>query len=126
MYVLTSGRTFSAGEEFAYDLQAWQRAMIVGEVTGGGANPGALVPLTDGFAAFIPFAQAINPVTGTNWEGSGVQPDVSAPEREALATAQCLTLTTLLDTAAISPQGSISPLRNEIQRALQVLPPVAP
>jgi len=118
VYVLTSVQTFSAGEEFAYDLQARGRATIVGEVSGGGANPGELVPLADGFAAFIPFGRAINPVTGTNWEGSGVQPDVAVPAAEALTTAHALALRRLLESGATTPEGAPSPVLEEAQRAL--------
>jgi hypothetical protein len=126
VYVLTGAQTFSAGEEFAYDLQALGRATIVGEVTGGGANPGELVPLADGFAAFIPFGQAINPVTGTNWEGSGVQPDVAVPATDALTTAQILALRRRLESGGVTPDGMPSPLLGEAQRALADLTRGAP
>lgn len=84
LFVLTSSFTFSAAEEFTYNLQTRQRATIVGETTGGGANPGGLFPINDQFSIFIPTGQAINPVTGTNWEGTGVKPDVAVPGSEAL------------------------------------------
>jgi retinol-binding protein 3 len=92
VYVLTSGRTFSGGEEFAYDLQALKRASIVGETTAGGAHPGDMVSLPRGFSMFVPNGRAINPVTKTDWEGTGVKPDVAAPSTEALATAHKLAL----------------------------------
>jgi hypothetical protein len=82
-YVLTSPMTFSAGEEFAYNLQALHRATVIGECTRGGAHPGEVHPLIDGYAVFIPDARAINPVTGTNWEGLGVQPDMPCSADEA-------------------------------------------
>lgn len=84
VYVLTSSHTFSGGEECAYDLQTQKRATLVGETTGGGANPGGAVALGAGFNAFIPTGRAINPVTGTNWEHVGVKPDVAMPAAEAL------------------------------------------
>ena len=40
VYVLTSKRTFSAAEEFTYNLKNLKRATIIGETTGGGAHPG--------------------------------------------------------------------------------------
>jgi retinol-binding protein 3 len=92
VYVLTSHFTFSGGEEMAYDLQALKRATIVGETTGGGANPGGPVPLPYHFSIFIPTGRPINPVTKTNWEGVGVQPDVSVPADEALEKAKFLAL----------------------------------
>ena len=84
VYVLTSKQTFSGGEEAAYDFQTQKRGIVVGEVTGGGANPGDMVPLAAGFKALIPSGRAINPITKTNWEGVGVQPDIAMPAPEAL------------------------------------------
>jgi hypothetical protein len=87
IYVLTSSRTFSGAEEFAYNLKARKRATIVGETTGGGAHPGGLVTLPHGFGAFVPSGRAINPITETNWEGTGVVPDVAVPADDALTKA---------------------------------------
>ncbi len=86
-YVLTSGNTFSGGEEFAYDMQTLKLGTVVGEVTGGGANPGERVSIGHGVMAFISTARAESPVTGSNWEGRGVQPDLKVPAGDALATA---------------------------------------
>lgn len=90
VYVLTAARTFSGAEEFAYDLKALKRATIVGETTGGGAHPVRDRRVDDHFIIGVPFARAINPVTHTNWEGVGVEPDVKVAASEALATAQKL------------------------------------
>ncbi len=84
VYVLISGRTGSAAEEFAYNLKTRERATLVGQTTAGGANPGGVFPIMDGFSAFISTGKAINPVTNTNWEGVGVAPDVEVPARDAL------------------------------------------
>jgi len=97
VYILTSGSTFSAAEEFAYDLQALGRATIVGETTGGGANPVNGFPVEGVLAAFIPTGKAINAITGTNWEGVGVMPDVETPQSQALEQAQLLALAQLAD-----------------------------
>lgn len=96
VYVLTSARTFSGGEECAYDFQTQKRATLVGETTGGGANPGGAVALGQGFNAFIPTGRAINPVTNTNWEHVGVKPEVAVPAAEALKTAHLAILKDLL------------------------------
>lgn len=87
IYVLTSGQTFSGGEEAAYDLQTQKRATLVGETTGGGANPGDVMALAHGLTAFIPTGRSINPVTKTNWEHVGVKPDVAVPAAAAMKTA---------------------------------------
>lgn len=96
VYVLTSRRTFSGGEECAYDFQTQKRGTLVGEITGGGANPGSLVSLGHGFVAFIPTGRAINPVTKTNWEHVGVKPDLAVPAADALRTAHAAALKTIV------------------------------
>ncbi|MFB6475054.1 S41 family peptidase [Paenibacillus glucanolyticus] len=92
VYVLTSDRTFSAAEEFTYNLKNLKRATIIGEVTAGGANPGAIHQLTKHFGIFIPDGRAINPITQTNWEGIGVTPDVETTHHEAYEMAYKLAL----------------------------------
>jgi len=92
VYVLTSRRTGSAAEEFAYDIKHLKRGTLIGEVTAGGANPGGLFRLNDHFAAFIATGRAINPITKTNWEGVGVEPDVKTSADEALKTAHVMAL----------------------------------
>jgi len=84
LYVLTSRETFSAGEEFAYDIQAMKVGKLVGEITGGGANPGEFVALAGPVALYLPNGKARNPVTGSNWEGKGVSPDIPVAQGEAL------------------------------------------
>jgi hypothetical protein len=97
VYVLTSGGTFSAAEEFTYNLKNMKRATIVGDTTGGGAHPVNLHYLKDiKFAAMIPFGRAINPITKTNWEGTGVEPDVKVKTEQALTKAHTLALENLL------------------------------
>ncbi|GAB2870259.1 hypothetical protein GCM10027277_44430 [Pseudoduganella ginsengisoli] len=90
VYILTSKATFSAAEEFSYNLKQLKRAVIVGEVTGGGANPGGGFKFSEHVGGFIPTGRAINPITHTNWEGTGVQPDVVVPADQALQTALSL------------------------------------
>jgi len=90
IYVLTSSRTFSGAEEFAYDLQSLKRATIVGETTGGGAHMTAMGRIGDHLLIRVPVRRAINPITHTNWEGVGVKPDVKVPSEKALETARRL------------------------------------
>jgi retinol-binding protein 3 len=87
LYVLTSDHTFSCAEQFSYDMQALHRATLIGQTTGGGANPGGFVPLDPHFAIFVPLGRAVNPYTKTNWEGVGVVPDLSTESAAALLTA---------------------------------------
>lgn len=90
VFVLTSHRTFSGAEEFCYDLKNLKRATIVGETTGGGAHPVRGYRVADYFQVVVPVSEAINPITHTNWEGTGVLPDVKVPAADALKVAERL------------------------------------
>ena len=87
VYILTSSRTFSAGEAFAYQMQAMNSATIVGETTRGGGHNGGTRQLAPGFMLFLPIGRGVNPITGTNWEGIGVIPDISSSSADALKVA---------------------------------------
>jgi peptidase S41-like protein len=91
-YVLTSKQTFSGAEEFSYNLKNLGRATIVGETTGGGAHPVSGHRIDEHFMIGVPFAKAINPISKTNWEGTGVEPDVKVNAADALTTAQKLVM----------------------------------
>ena len=113
VFVLTSAGTFSAGEQFAYDLKTLHRATLIGHATGGGANPAAATqPLGPGFDAFIPTGRAVNPITKTNWEGVGVQPDVETKFADALLEAYTRAL------KAAKPAVSESRLDRARERAI--------
>ena len=88
VYVLTSKRTFSGAEEFSYNLKNLKRATIVGETTGGGAHPGSVRRLNDHFSMFVSNGRAINPISKTNWEGTGVEPDIKVDAADALRVAR--------------------------------------
>jgi hypothetical protein len=101
VYVLTSSRTFSAAEEFTYNLKNLERATIVGETTGGGAHP--VHGYRFDFGAYLvtmslPFGRAVNPITKTNWEGTGVAPDLDCAAGQALDTAYLHALKSLAET----------------------------
>lgn len=84
VYVLTSGSTFSGAEELAYNLQQRSRAVVVGETTRGGAHPCESFKVHPHLTATIPNARSVHPLTGGNWEGTGVRPDVEVPAEQAL------------------------------------------
>ncbi len=92
VFVLTSSRTFSAAEEFSYNLKSLKRATIVGETTGGGAHPVQPRQLGKLFVITVPFARSINPITKTNWEGVGVKPDIEIAATNALKAAHLLAI----------------------------------
>jgi hypothetical protein len=87
LYILTSRRTFSAAEEFTYDLKHLNRATIIGESTGGGAHMVTRMIVNDYIYMFVPITGAINPRTKTNWEAVGVKPHISIPEEKAFQVA---------------------------------------
>ncbi len=96
VYVLTSQSTFSAAEEFSYNLRNLERATLIGETTGGGAHPGGTQIATSRFTIWVPDGRAINPITKTNWEGVGVEPHIKVSANEALEVAQIKALETIL------------------------------
>lgn len=98
VYILTSSRTFSAAEEFSYNLKHLKRAQLIGETTGGGAHPGGPVKATEKFTIWVPSGRAINPITKTNWEGTGVIPHINVPSDKALETAQIKAIEALMKT----------------------------
>jgi C-terminal processing protease CtpA/Prc len=120
VYVLTSSRTFSGGEDFCYTLQALGRAELIGETTGGGAHPTRPFPISPAVHIGIPFARSINPVTGTNWQGTGVVPDVAVPEAEAYDVAYAKALRHVLALDDLFP-----PIEHEAEQALAALPATA-
>lgn len=97
VYLLTSKRTFSAAEEFCFNLQNQKRVTIVGETTGGGAHPVKFERLNEHFQMSVPYARSMNPDTGLDWEGVGVRPDVQVPADDALKTAHMMALKKLKD-----------------------------
>ncbi len=119
VYVLISKGTFSAGEGFAYILQSHQRATLVGEKTDGGAHPGASYRLHQHFEAFIPIGRGINPITGTDWEGKGVIPDISAAEELSFQIAYQMTLKSILESLSESSSEPMMAYANEVKMALR-------
>jgi hypothetical protein len=119
VYVLTSHETFSGGEDLCYSLQAQGRAEVIGETTGGGAHPTRMVPISSTMAISLPHARSVNPVTGTNWQGTGVVPDVAVPAAQAYDVAYGKALRHVLS-------GTVPrPVAEEARAALAALPAVA-
>jgi len=84
LFILTGPNTFSASEAFAYDMQSWKRAILIGEPTKGGAHSVDVFGIDDQFEFYISTERAISPVTGGNWEGTGVIPDIRVPAEAAV------------------------------------------
>jgi retinol-binding protein 3 len=124
IYVLTDNRTISAGEDFAYDLKAVHRAMLIGQTTAGGANPGVPFRLTTHFDIFVPQGQARNPFTGTNWEGVGVAPDLSVAPADALLKAYVLALSAIHDPFDDAVQERNAALKDPRSAMLKSVPEI--
>jgi len=116
VYVLTSSRTFSGGEDFCYTLQALGRAELIGETTGGGAHPTRPFPISPAVHIAIPFARSINPITGTNWQGTGVIPDTPVPADEAYRVAYAKALRHVAERGDVPP-----PIADEARDVLPTL-----
>jgi C-terminal processing protease CtpA/Prc len=119
IYVLTSSFTFSGAEELTYDLQTRGRATVIGERTRGGAHPGGRHRVAAHLNAAVPSGRAINPVTGINWEGTGITPDIEVPADAAYDRAYRLALEHVL---TLDPTGPRRPLTDQANEALATLP----
>lgn len=116
VYILTSSGTFSAGEAFAYDLQAQKRAKIIGETTGGGAHATAAFDIGNDFIMRIPVTKITNAVTNRDWEGIGVKPDITCIQYEALDIAN---MSALNDAVSKTKDKSKKKLLTSILKAKQ-------
>jgi C-terminal processing protease CtpA/Prc len=96
VYILIDGDSFSAAEDFSYTMKNLKRATLIGETTGGAAHSGDSVRLSNHFNLFLPTGRPISPITNTNWEGTGVNPDVPVAAENALNKAQKIILEKLI------------------------------
>jgi hypothetical protein len=104
LYVLINGQTASAAEAFAYDVQQFHLGELVGAKTVGAANNNKLVPVAPDFILSVSYGRPLHAVSGGNWEGSGVAPDVDTPPEQALEVAQERALQRLLQAKDLSPE----------------------
>jgi C-terminal processing protease CtpA/Prc len=118
VYLLLGRETFSAGEAFAYDLQQRKRATLIGQRTRGGAHPRDDFRLSPHIELYIPTARAVNPVSGGNWEGTGVAPDIEVPEEEAFDLAYKMALEQVIEGIGERPAWWQKELLQEAQKAL--------
>lgn len=106
LYILTSAYTFSGAEEFCYNMKNLKRATIIGETTGGGAHPTDSFLVQTDYLLRVPTERAINPISKTNWEGTGVTPDIAVPQKDALDKAYSMALEKLAS-AAKTPEDKV-------------------
>ena len=103
LYVLISPQVGSAAEAFAYDVQQFHLGTLVGATTAGAANNNTFVPVAPGFMLSVSYGRPVHPVSGTNWEATGVAPDVAVDPATALDAAGSLALEALLSRADADP-----------------------
>lgn len=103
LYVLINRQVGSAAEAFAYDVQQFRLGTLVGATTVGAANNNTFFPIAPGFMLSVSYGRPVHPVSGTNWEGVGVSPDVAVDPETALETATAQALETLLARAGADP-----------------------
>lgn len=87
LYILQSEELVSAGELFGYTLQQLGRAVVIGETSAGLAHYTGAAQVNDWLFVRIPMFRPINPVTGTNFERVGVEPNIKVTAEMALYTA---------------------------------------
>ncbi|WEK47740.1 MAG: S41 family peptidase [Candidatus Andeanibacterium colombiense] len=103
LFVLIDSRVGSAAEAFAYDVQQFKLGTLIGEKTAGAANNNSFTPVAPGFMLSASFGRPVHPVSGGNWEGVGVQPDVPVDPVQALPTAEVVALKTLVTRTDADP-----------------------
>ncbi len=118
VYLLTSRETFSGAEEFAYNLKHLGRATLAGESTAGGAHLVMVSRLDEHYEVRLPAGRPINPITGTDWEGEGVTPDIEVAREDALRVAHAAALRDVLETLGDTGTRAADELRDEARRAL--------
>lgn len=121
VYVLIGPQTASAAEEFAYNLKNLHRATLIGSTTAGGAHPTEAFWIHPHIEAYIPAWRAINPQTGTNWEGTGVAPDIDVPPEDALNVAYARALEAVLENPGKMSKEVLRTLLQEVRAALATL-----
>jgi hypothetical protein len=99
LYVLTSGGTASAAEEFTGHVAGYKLGELIGENTAGAGFRNEFYPLPDGMMISISVGQAILASTGKGWEGVGFAPTTKVDVDKALQVAQVHALRRLAESA---------------------------
>lgn len=116
LYILTSSKTFSAAEGFAYSMQSLKRGVVVGESTKGGAHPVDILIVKGGILTQFPICESFNPITKTNWERVGVKPDIKTSSESALKIAHITALENIMKkSSAIDHKAELKLLIEELR-----------
>jgi hypothetical protein len=88
LYVLTSGGSASAAEEFAGHVGGYKFGELVGETTAGAGFRNELLPIQGGFVLSVSVGRAVLASTGKDWEAVGILPTIRTSVASALDAAQ--------------------------------------
>jgi hypothetical protein len=102
LYVLTSGGSASAAEEFSGHIGGYKLGELVGETTAGAGFRNELVPVAGRFVLSVSVGRAVLASTGKDWEAVGIAPTIKTPVPAALDVAHAHALRKL---AAAAPAG---------------------
>jgi len=124
LYVLTSGYTASAGEDFAFVLKNLGRATVIGASTTGAGHNNAELDAGHGFSVSVSFSRTPDPKTGAEWERVGVQPTIAVKQARALDVAHSLALKTVAEQTAEPRRKRVLELARESVEARLAARPV--
>jgi Peptidase family S41/N-terminal domain of Peptidase_S41 in eukaryotic IRBP len=88
LYVLTSGRSASAAEEFTGHVAGFRLGELIGATTAGAGFRNQFFPLPGGYLISISVGRAVLASTGKDWEGVGIPPTTAVDPEKALQVAQ--------------------------------------
>ena len=100
LYVLTSGRTASAAEEFSGHIAGYRLGELIGATTAGAGFRNQFFPLPGGYLASVSVGRAVLASTGKDWEGVGIPPATATDPEKALLVGQVHALRRLASAAS--------------------------
>ena len=118
LYVLTSGRSASAAEEFAGHVGGFKLGELVGDTTAGGGYRNTFYPVAGGYVFSVSVGRAVLASTGKDWEKVGIIPTIKVDQTKALEAAQIHSLRRLAANATGREkevlQGSVQVLEAQL------------
>jgi hypothetical protein len=126
LYVLTSGRSASAAEEFTGHVAGYKLGELIGEKTAGAGFRNQFFPLPGGYLISVSVGRAVLASTGKDWEGVGIAPTTAIDPEKALQVAQIHALRRLASTAPprekAAYEGTAAMLAAQVEPIATALP----
>lgn len=126
LYVLTSGQTGSAAEEFVGHVTGYKLGEVVGSTTSGAAFMNSMYAIEGGFELSVSEARPVLAATGKDWEGTGIMPTIPAPVEEALETAHIHALRKIALTADATRRAQLGAIAEGLEAIRRPATPTAP